>query len=313
MSNPFHPRGNRRFAQGTPRAHKRNVFVALTSPLLAMVLACAGNGNQSVHVRPAQSGSSSAPVASASASANTVNPCEHARELLARVPKLLDEGKLRRAQRVLVRADALCQDLHPTHADVDALILAELGQWQDAEKVIADIEASKDKVAMGTPLLAKAKQRVATGKQMDPHAPASKAERDKDAADINRDFSSARLMLDKVSPDVAKSLADAFEHTGASITASYGHSIGRGTMPRSRQTLCEVRCSWTARGWRWKRPAKTRSRSMPPMGLARRRVTIGRPMDRFSTCSVATRYMRLPSPTCAWEPPGISLPPGAMP
>ena len=204
MSNPFHPRGNRRFAQGTPRAHKRNAFVALASSLLAMVLACAGNGNQSAHVRPAQSGSSSAPVAK-------VITCAHATELTARVPTLLDQGKLRRAQRVLAKADALCPDVHAGHQDVDALIVAELGQWRDAEKAIADIEASKDKVAMGTPLLAKAKQIVAASKLADAAAKANHDDVDKAIAMVHQDRDALEASAAVVSHDAAKVLADKYE------------------------------------------------------------------------------------------------------
>ena len=108
---------------------------------LGLPAACGANGHPGAHA----GGPSSAPSASLSASPSARlaprMPCERAADFVARVPTLLNEGKLRRAQRVLAKADALCPDVHAGHADVDALILAELGRIQDADNAIAGIEA----------------------------------------------------------------------------------------------------------------------------------------------------------------------------
>ena len=131
--------------------------------------------------------------------------------MLTRVPKLVDEGKLRRAQRVLAKADALCPDVHTGHQDIDALIVAELGPWQDAEKVIADIEASKEKGAPVTPLLAKAKQIVAASKLADAAAKANHDDVDKAIAMVHQDRDAFEASAAVVSHDTANALADKYE------------------------------------------------------------------------------------------------------
>ncbi|MFO0757017.1 MAG: WD40 repeat domain-containing protein [Byssovorax sp.] len=108
---------------GSSLRSPRAALLVLIGP--ACVAACSGGAPAPVEAPVVVA--SVAPTATASAAA-TATPCDKAESDRARVKKLLAEGKLDRARRVIERADKLCAASAAESAADKAAILAELGR-----------------------------------------------------------------------------------------------------------------------------------------------------------------------------------------
>jgi hypothetical protein len=65
--------------------------------------------------------------------------CEQAAVSRARVPGLLAEGKLDRVVRVVEESDRVCPETAPTTWPALLETLLELGRWEEAESLAAEI------------------------------------------------------------------------------------------------------------------------------------------------------------------------------
>jgi hypothetical protein len=108
----------------------RGLLVAAT--LACGLFACGGPPAPSLDVVATPSAPSQAQHAE--------TPCEQARKERARVPKLLDEGKLDRALRVIAKANTLCAAEAPATWSAEMATLAEVGRYDDARTLAEALE-----------------------------------------------------------------------------------------------------------------------------------------------------------------------------
>jgi WD40 repeat protein len=145
-------------------------FTALPLVLLACSPAANGPGPQlgsapsaasSTATASSASASSAAIAASASAPRPPSKECLAAKAQRARVPGLLDEGRLDRAARVLARGIESCPEDAREAWGALAGVLVELDRFEEAAALIAKIEAAKDASAETKAAALAAKDRLA--------------------------------------------------------------------------------------------------------------------------------------------------------